>query len=166
MANHLGLGNTVTDVLNQWAEFGVFAYVLPFLIIFAVVFGILSKTSVLGSNRGVQSVIALAVGLLSLQFDYVTEFFGLLFPYAGIGISVLLVALILMSLVSKENSDVHRWIFLGIGFIIFLVVAINALSDFSLISGYGFGDLGPHLAILVILLVLVAWTIFGKKPDN
>jgi hypothetical protein len=161
-----GLGTTVTDVLNQWADFGVFAYVLPFLIIFAVVFGILNKTKILGNNKGVQSVIGLAVGLLSLQFDYVTEFFGLVFPYAGIGISVLLVALILMGLVTEENSSVHRWIFLGVGFIIFLVVIINALSDFSLISGYGFGELGPHLAILVILLVLVAWTIFGKSKEE
>ena len=66
--------DTITEVLNQWADAGVFAYLLPFLFIFAVVFGILNKTKVLGENKGVQATIALALGLLSLQFDYVSNF--------------------------------------------------------------------------------------------
>ena len=85
--------NTITDVLNQWSEAGVFAYLLPFLFIFAVVFGILSKTKVLGDNKGVQATIALAIGLLSLQFDYVSNFFSIFLPYAGIGIAILLIGI-------------------------------------------------------------------------
>ena len=46
--------NTITNILNTWADLGVFAYVLPFLMIFAVVFGILSKTEILGKNKGVR----------------------------------------------------------------------------------------------------------------
>jgi len=73
---------TITTILNQWADFGIFAYALPFLMIFAMVFGILNKTSLLGDNKGVQATIALAMGLLALQFDYVTNFYATIFPYA------------------------------------------------------------------------------------
>ena len=91
----------VTSMLNYWADIGVFAYILPFLLIFAVVYGILSKINILGEqgkNKGVNAVISVAVGLLALQFDYVPHFFSMIFPYAGMGISVLLVALILANL--------------------------------------------------------------------
>ena len=42
--------NTITDVLNQWADWGVFAYILPFLVIFAIIYGILSNAKILGEN--------------------------------------------------------------------------------------------------------------------
>src|SRR3989344_7721104 len=110
---------TITDVLNQWADIGVFAYLLPFLMIFAVVYGILSKTDLLGDNRGVNATIALAIGLLALQFDYVSNFFASIFPYTGIGIAVLLVALILMGLISDSDEKWPKFVWFGIGFIIF-----------------------------------------------
>ena len=56
----MAYATTITDVLNQWAEIGVFAYVLPFLMIFAVIYGILSKTQILGGRKGVDATIALA----------------------------------------------------------------------------------------------------------
>jgi len=70
------MATTITDVLNQWADMGVFAYVLPFLMIFAIIYGILTKTEILGKNRGVNATIALAAGLLALQFDYVPKYFS------------------------------------------------------------------------------------------
>jgi len=32
---------TIADVLNQWQDIGVFDYVLPFLLVFTIIFGIL-----------------------------------------------------------------------------------------------------------------------------
>ena len=159
----MALGTTITDVLNQWADFGVFAYVLPFLIIFAVVFGVLSKTDVLGKNKGVQSVIAIAVGLISLQFDTVTNFFAIIFPFLGVGISVLLVALILLGLLVKEDSKVANWIFFGIGFVIFLVVVATTFYEYSFFGGVQFGNIGAHLIWIIPVIALIAWVIFGTK---
>ena len=127
--------NTITEVLNQWADAGVFAYLLPFLFIFAVVFGILNKTRVLGESKGVQATIALALGLLSLQFDYVSNFFSIFLPYAGVGIAILLVGIILMGLMYDEDAD-NNWVkvvFFGLGVIIFLVVVVTSISDSALL---------------------------------
>jgi len=67
---------TITGVLNVWNNMGVFSYVIPFLLIFAVVFAILKKTGILGDdNDGILAIIAVAIGLLSLQFDFVSKFF-------------------------------------------------------------------------------------------
>ncbi|MBS3079460.1 hypothetical protein J4218_05020 [Candidatus Pacearchaeota archaeon] len=157
-------GWTITTILNQWADFGIFAYALPFLMIFAMVFGILNKTSLLGDNKGVQATIALAVGLLSLQFDYVTNFYATIFPYAGIGISVLLVALILMGLIySTENKGWLDKVWFGIGVVIFLVVLFTSMSNFSWMGGmgYNFSQAWPAILAGMILLGLMALIIYG-----
>ena len=125
----IGFGYTITDILNIWADYGVFAYALPFLLIFAIVFGILSKTDILGKNKGVQATIALAVGLLSLQFDYVTNFYATIFPYAGIGISILLVAI---SSISKRIPSSISLEYLALNISFWIEVINSCLASFAL----------------------------------
>tara|TARA_Y100000310_G_scaffold138173_1_gene137077 strand:- start:12378 stop:12893 length:516 start_codon:yes stop_codon:yes gene_type:complete len=155
--------NTITDVLNQWADAGVFAYLLPFLFIFAVVFGILSKTKVLGESKGVQATIALAIGLLSLQFDYVSNFFSIFLPYAGVGIAVLLIGIILMGLMydEKDGKNWAKYVFFGLGLLIFVVVVISSISDSSLIGGVRFSESWPAITAAIILLALISFVIWG-----
>jgi len=148
--------NTITDVLNTWADYGIFAYVLPFLMIFALVYGLLSKSKLLGENKGVHATIALVVGLLALQFDYVSNFFATIFPYAGIGISVLLVALILMGVLT-EDEKASKWIFFGIGALIFIVVLLYTIYDFNWLGGY----VGVDWINWIILILIVVGTIVG-----
>tara|TARA_B100001971_G_C18174653_1_gene529217 strand:- start:360 stop:860 length:501 start_codon:yes stop_codon:yes gene_type:complete len=153
---------SITDVLNTWADAGVFAYVLPFLMIFAVVYGLLHSSKILGDNKGVHATIALAIGLLSLQFDYVSNFFAIIFPYFGMGLAVLLVALILMGFVGSEKST--KWVWFTIGLIIFLVVVLNALSDFSWFGGgYIWQDYWPAVLAAIIIVGLMALIMFGDK---
>lgn len=156
--------NAITDVLNAWADAGVFAYVLPFLMIFAIVYGLINKSKLLGENKGVQATIALAVGLLSLQFDYVANFFAILFPYFGMGIAVLLVALILMGFVAKDDKT--NWVWFSVGLIIFLVVVLTALSDFSWFGGRGsffWYDAWPAILAGLLLLGFMAFIIWGGE---
>ena len=162
--------NTITDILNAWAEFGIFAYVLPFLMIFAVVFGILNKTKVLGEAKGVQATIALALGLLSLQFDYVSNFFSIFLPYAGVGIAILLIGIILMGLMYDEDSE-SNWVkvvFFGLGVIIFLVVVVTSISDSAFMGGTRFSESWPAITAAIILLLLISFVIWGggKKTPS
>ncbi len=159
-----GYGYTITDVLNMWADQGVFAYALPFLMIFAIVYGILAKTRLLGENKGVQATIALAFGLLALQFDYVTNFYATIFPYAGVGLGVLLVALILLGVSGTEIKN-HQYIWFGIGVVIFAVVVFTSLSDFWWLGGmaYQLSSAWPAILAGIILLALMGWITFGNK---
>src|SRR3989344_2867821 len=99
-------GGGFGEILAKWQEIGVFSYILPLLLIFALIFGILTKMSLLGDNKAVNAIIALAVGLMSLQFDFVPRFFSEIFPRLGIGLAILLVLLILTGLFwSNEDSQ-------------------------------------------------------------
>ncbi len=161
----------VTDILNYLAELGFFAYVLPFLLIFAVIFGILEKGHVLGTNRGVHVTIALAVGLLSLQFDYVSEFFATIFPYAGIGIGVVLVALILTGLIAGKEKDTKwiKYIWFGIGAIAFIAVLWASLDELSFLWGRGMWNLSEFIPILLILAAfggLIVWMVKSSSSGS
>jgi len=154
-------GYSIGDLLNSWADMGVFAYVLPFLMIFALVYGILTKTQILGDNKGVHATIALAFGLLALQFEYVSGFYASIFPYAGMGIAVLLVFLIFTGLIAEKDSKVVNWIWFGIGIVIFLFVLSGALSDSYFLGGFGFADAAPALVTIVLILGLLGLIIWG-----
>lgn len=156
-------GYSIGDVLNRWASLGVFAYVLPFLMIFALVYGILAKTNILGDNKGVNATISLAFGLLALQFDYVSGFYASIFPYAGMGLAVILIFMILVGLASKQSEQNWAWFIIGI--IIFLVILFGALGETYWLGGVGYSLAGAGPALLAILLIvaILGWIVLGQN---
>jgi len=162
-------GEIITKVLGQWSEIGLFSYILPFLLIFAIVYAILDKSKILGDNKGVHIIVSLAIGLLSLQFNFVSNFFSVIFPYTGIGLSILLVALILMGLIGGERFSKYVWF--GLGAIIFIVIVLVSLTHFNLLnlnlnySGNWFSQSWPTILIFLVIFGLIFLIIKsgGKK---
>src|SRR3989338_6865530 len=131
--NSGGFGN----VLAQWESLGVFSYVLPFLLIFAIVFVVLSSLNIFKENKGVNAVISLSVALMSLQFDLVAVFFSEIFPRFGIALAIILVLVIVSGLfIDSENDKGFRWLFAIIGIVIMAVVVFKSLSAY----GWRIGD--------------------------
>lgn len=161
---------TITDVLNVWNDMGVFSYVIPFLLIFAVVFAVLEKTKILhrddSENRGILAIIAVAVGLLALQLDIVAEFFQVIFPRFGVGLSIFLVAIILIGFFVPLGGDSARgsWIgyVVGIGVIIW---ALSAWDEWTSDVGFG-GWFTDNFWALVVLGIIVAVIIVTTRNKN
>ena len=162
----------VTKVLADWNNMGVFAYVLPFILIFAVVYAILDNVSVFKDRKGINLVIAVAVGLLALQFNFVAVFFGQIFPRAGMGLSVVLISLILAgAFVKWEDNDKkemspHKWIFFGVGALAFLFVIANAFSAYSNTTTSWWSDYGSAIIIAVILIGLIVAVMISDKKAH
>ncbi|MFH1451553.1 MAG: hypothetical protein ABIF88_00060 [archaeon] len=149
---------TITDILNLWNEMGVFSYVIPFLLIFAVVYAILEKSGMLGDNKPIMSIVSAAIGLLALQFDYVSNFFAVIFPRFGIGLSIFLVLLILIGFFYKEDSwgfdSAVLWIgwLTGIGVVLWAISSWDSWHDY-----YGFGGwFSDYIWSLIILGAVIA----------
>ncbi|MCK4649748.1 hypothetical protein KAT36_00810 [Candidatus Pacearchaeota archaeon] len=156
---------TITDVLNIWNEIGVFSYVIPFLLIFAVVFAILKKTGILGDeNDGILAIIAVALGLLSLQFDFVSEFFAVIFPRFGIGLSIFLVLIILAGFFFPKATGEKvpgGWIGMAVG----IGVVLWALSSWDRwTSSIGFGGwFTENFWALIVLGIIIAVIVIVTK---
>ncbi len=153
----------ITEVLNQMNEMGVFSYVIPFLIVFAIVFGILQKTKIFGPEdkaKGVNAIIALAVGLMSLMYDVVPIFFANIFPKFGVGLAVFLVLVISLGFFFVKSDGSMDGNMKWIGWVIGLGVAIWALSESGSLFGGG-GNVGFWLQEYLPMIIVIGLIIWG-----
>jgi len=161
---------TITEVLNIWNEMGVFSYVIPFLLIFAVIYAILWKTKMLGEEKPILAIVSVSIGLLSLQFDFVSEFFAVIFPRFGVGLALFLVLVIMIGFFWPESGESSVWSghTKWIGFVIGVGVAIWSLSSWDQWSGQvGFGGwFVQNVWALIILGVLIAVIIIVARPGK
>jgi len=156
-------------VLSQWEAAGVFDFLLPFLLIFAVVFGILSSTNILGSNKGIHVIIAVVVGILALRLNYVSAFFAEVFPRLGVGLAVLLTVMILIGMfVPKNERRYWLWGLGAIGFIIAIVVITKSFQGYGWYSS-GYSDYVGWIVggvLLVGLIIAVAASGNSENREN
>lgn len=159
-------GGTFGNLLSQMEQAGFFAYILPFLLIFALVFGILTRTQIFKKNKAINAVIAFVVGLLALQFDFVPMFFSEIFPRLGIGLAIILALLILVGLFAPSKADAWtHWIFLGAAFIIFVIVLVQTFG------WLGWGSLSlwyynwPQIIMIALVLGGIIWVLSHKPKE-
>ena len=165
----------ITEILNQWASYGVFSYLFPFLIIFAIIFAILQKTKLLGDPAqpgsknvaGINALIAIAIGFLALLNDYVPTFFATIFPRFGIAIAIFLIVLILVGFFVKEDKlGDMKWV----GWVLAVGVVVWAWSEWDtfFINGwdlrYFIQEYFWGLVLAVGLAIMIYWIVKGDKP--
>lgn len=155
------------DLYAQWEVSGVFDFLLPALLIFAVIFGILTSTGVLGANRGVNFVIAAASALMAMRLQIVSDFFGLLLPGLGIGVAVLVTVLILSGLF-LQKANWRQWMptFFWGGVIIGLIIVISVLNSFAWFGSIWWQTNWVSVVWIVVLIAILAPLFVTPKKDE
>ena len=150
-------------VLNTFFTEGV----LPFLLIFVLIFAILQKSKLLGEGKSqIDSLIALAVALILISAEGPRTIVVGLMPWLSVGVAVMLVFLILYGFVGGDLSGSNapgwmKWTFgvlAGI-FTIGVVLYVTGLGE--IVSGWfeGAGDSNWLMNSVVIVLVIVAMVV-------
>lgn len=153
----------IGSILTDWEMLGVFDFLLPMLLIFAFVFGILTSSNFISKQKGINIIIALVVSILSLRFGFI-EFFGLIFPRLGVGLAVLLVLIILVAaFIPKEHMGGWLIAFYATGAIIAVVVIYTTFSELNWFGNMGFwnDNVGLVLAVLSVIGVIIAISTAG-----
>ncbi len=130
--------------IEFFREFGLFDVVLPFLLVFTIVFAILEKTRILGTvksgkeeipNKNLNSMVAFVVGLLVVATANVVGFINESLPNVIIVVVVAFSYLLMIGIFLKTEefnfSDKHKgWFraFMIITFIAVLAIAANAIK--------------------------------------
>ena len=157
-------GGSFGDLLVQMEQAGFFAYVLPFLLIFALIFGILTRTQIFKNNKAINAVIAFVVGLLALQFDFVPVFFSEIFPRLGVGLAVILALLILAGLFFDPANKMVNYGLLAVGIIVFLVVLVQTVGVAGWYSGFWLYDNWSRILLVLIVIGILAAVINSVGP--
>jgi len=160
--------NFFGDALIRLDQMGLFAYILPMILIFALVFGILTKLKIFEENKSINAVIAISVALMSIQFDIVNVFFSQLFPRMGVGLGVMLVLIILLGLFLPNDKWITYVIF-AVSAIIFVIVLVKTSGSVGWSSGYWWSSNWEYIAVAIFILALFALALSSgsdKKNSN
>ena len=158
-------GGGFGGVLSAWEQAGVFSFILPFLLIFAMVFGILTQVKLFKENKIINAVIALTVGLLSLQFNFVPIFFSEIFPRLGVGLAVLLVAIILLGMFAPNRSWT-TYSFFAFAVIILIVVLVKTFGWLGWQYGFFWYDYGGTIIGIGVVLVIIGVVVASSRPPS
>lgn len=160
-------GGPMEQMVMQWAQMGFFTVLLPFVLVFAVVFAILEKIDLL-KNKGVHLIIALAVAFFTIANQYVVSFFTPLFSNLGLGVAILICLVIVIGLAIKPEESTWKTIFIIMGIIIFIVILAR-----SQLFAYIFPSVqcdaycqGVVIFLIVIALAVIAAIFLGKKEKQ
>jgi len=166
-------GGAFGDLLNSWEQMGVFSYMLPFLLVFALVYGIFTKLHLFGDSRdkSINAIIALAVALMSLQFNIVPVFFADILPRLGIALAGILVMVILLGLFGNPNNkalnNTLMWGSFGVGILIILQ-STELFQGGTDLLGFIPREWVPWIAIIALIAILVgsARTSSDEQTDS
>ncbi len=134
------------NVLALLQTFGFFRVVLPFLLVFAIVYAVLQKTKILGEpdkTKSISSIIALVMAFFFIAYTPVVNAIATLLPSASFLLIVVVLIMMIMALVGvdfqKAFGEPSKWtVVLGIiVIVIFLAIAGTALGpDIPILYGF------------------------------
>ena len=156
------------DILFQWEFIGVFDFILPLLLIFAVVYGILSQMHIFKESRGINVIIALVLGLLAIRFRFFTDFLAEIAPRLGVGLVIILTLIILIGLFTPEGwGGIFGLILMGVGGVIFIIIVAQTFDVFGSLGfgGAGSNDLIAYVVLVVLLIGVIVAVAAGGKTE-
>ncbi|MCX8158944.1 MAG: hypothetical protein N3D20_01485 [Candidatus Pacearchaeota archaeon] len=135
---------------------------LPFVLVFALVFAVLEKSEVFGKDKKqTNAIIALAIGLMVVAVGYATDLINNLMPVLAVGLVVLLVFMLLWGMVFKAGAfDMPVSVKNAVGVIAAIVVVaalIYFTNSWGYIKDFFAGALEGWMSnIILIIIVIVA----------
>jgi hypothetical protein len=154
------------SILASWEQLGFFRVLLPFLFLFALVFGILSKINLFKENKVINGFLAFAVAFMALRFPFVTDFFSQIFPRLGVGLSIILVVFIVLGLFIDPDSAWMNYILMGIAALVLIVVLVQTAGSVGWSTGQWWAENWTTIAALVVILIFIVIIIGASGPAS
>ena len=170
-------------------DFGLFDVVLPFLLIFAIIFAILEKTLILGKEssgepkKNLNSIVALVVALLFVSANKAVNIITSALPNIALMIVIAMSFLLMLGIFwkteefdFKENES--KW-YIFFSFVMFIALAlifmgaymvspgVSLLSKlFSSVSGGAMQEIFIGVAVVGVIIGLIVFITKQTKGDD
>lgn len=163
------------EALKWLATFGLLEVVIPFVLAFAITYGILDKTKVLGVERGqprrkLNAIVALVIALFfvgSMQIVTIVKTFLLWFTAFLVFLIIALAFFIFLTGKEKFETLIKTKSYLAIGVAIVLLALIGAtLGVFKIISSKALGTFLLVALVLGIFIAIIHFITYEKRPTE
>lgn len=178
---------TLDNAIQFLRAFGFFSVILPFLLIFAIVFGILEKTRIFGTEkykgeevprRNLNSIVAFCIAFFVVAATNVVHVLQVSLPMVALVLVVLIVFLLLFG--SLMNADdmkggITLWkgkfkptfvTIITLAVLVILLASFGILDD--LLAYVGINVTGTFITSFLLLIIVVAavWFVTGRKEEE
>jgi hypothetical protein len=152
-------------------------FILPFLLIFVLLYAVLEKTKLLGDKKQVHAAIAFVIALIFVAAVFPKPVVGNLVLFFSIALVVIFVTLLLWGFVFSGDKGFAPekwmktllWVAVGIGVVIAVIWATgawdNLVSFFSGKNGLGQTIITNVVFVAIIILALVLILRSGAKKE-
>ena len=122
-----------------------FSTVFPAILVFAVVFAILTTTKILGENKTISAVVAIILALLVLIYPDITNLINYMAPWFVLVFIFAILLLLIYRIFGATEKDIAtylrtdrplNWAILAVGIIILIAAVANVFGQRAL-SGAG-----------------------------
>lgn len=160
------------ELLGNFDQIGGFDLLLPFILVFTLVFAVLQKIKLFGEKKNINMVVSLVIAIFFLNNTYLIFVLQQFLPNVSIILIVFLMFLLLLGIFAGETTFKDGM--LGWAFIVSLVAIGFALfSDmFSPVAGRGISGwwndlIGPgNTGMVWALFFLVIFVFFITRDSN
>ena len=132
--------------------------ILPFLLVFVLVFAVLQKSKILGEGKSqIDALISLVVALVLIIFETPRNIIVNLMPWLAVGLIVMLVFMLLYGFVAGEGAHGQKWQKIVFGILIGIFVlglVIYYAGAYEILKNWFSG--GNEVWINVLLVVIIA----------
>lgn len=153
--------------------------VLPFILIFTVVFAILQKSKILGDDKKqIDAMVALVFGLITITFARAVGIINQLLPFLAVAVIMILVFLIMVALVHSDGNfvwnDGIKKATIVLSAIAVFIAGLYFTGAWDYLS-YKFTEPGSNLVTNIIFIVIILGGFLivyfgdgkkGKKKDE
>jgi len=147
---------------------------LPFLLVFVIVFAILQKSKILGDGKAqIDAIVALVIGLILIGVPQPRDIIVGIMPWMAVAVAVILVFLILYGFVAGDLSKAPNWMKTTFGILagLFTLAVILYVSGFGGIiidwlSSSGGSEIWTSAIMIILVIAVMAVAIFGGKKSS
>lgn len=179
------MASTLANALDFFRDFGVFDVILPFLLVFTVVYATLQKTKLLGDDQAnLDAMVAFVIGLLVVAATKVVVIINEALPQVMVLVVVGLSFLMMIGIFANPEKsffeDLSNEFRYGIMIVMSVAVILIFLGVIETSNGESWLEYGWDFAVdnwsgaivgsFALLIVVVAAIFFvvsgGKKKDK
>ena len=168
---------------GEQAQLGIFAHpffsqvILPFLLIFTVVYAILEKSEILGKRkRQINAIVSLVIGLIVVGVPYAVGVITRLIPVISVVVVILLLFMLMFGFIGGGEKGglgpgmrIAFGILLGITLIVSVIWAVGGFEWFATNLGTpGASDFWQSVIMfgIIVTAISIAVTSGGEKKPS
>jgi hypothetical protein len=168
------MSSYLMNALEDLKNFGLFDVLLPFMLVFVIIYAVLTKTKILGEKKQFNVAIALVMALFTIVATPVIEIINKAIPNVSIVIVAVIMVLILIGVMGGQVSwiggSLSGWIALISFGVVAYIFARSAGWDGSRLPNWlsWLDDPQTRATLIVVLVfgVVIYYVTKEEKPDE